>query len=38
MSSLAQDYHDFAVQKIFPLLGLVRSTEEILAGSGAVQE
>jgi nicotinamidase-related amidase len=38
MSSRTQEHHDFAVQKIFPLLGQVRSTEEILAGCGAMQE
>ena len=38
MSTFSKEHHDFAVQKIFPLLGLVRSTEEILAGCKAAQE
>ena len=38
MSSRTQEYHDFAVQKVFPMLGLVRSTEEILTGCRATQE
>jgi hypothetical protein len=29
--------HDFAVQSIFPMIGLVRSTEEVLAGCGAAE-
>jgi len=37
MASLNPEYHDFAVQKILPLLGLVRSSEEILAGCAAAQ-
>jgi nicotinamidase-related amidase len=37
MASLSPEYHDFAVQKILPLLGLVRSSEEILAGCAAAQ-
>ena len=37
MASLSPEYHDFAVQKILPLLGLVRSTEEIFAGCAAAQ-
>jgi nicotinamidase-related amidase len=32
MSSMSADMHGFAVEKIFPRLGRVRSTEEILAG------
>ena len=32
MASLAAEDHAFAVTKIFPRLGLVRSTEEVLAG------
>jgi len=32
MSSRSEELHTFAVGKIFPLLGLVRSTEEVLAG------
>jgi nicotinamidase-related amidase len=35
MASHTPEHHDFAVQKIFPRLGLVRSTEEILAGCAA---
>jgi nicotinamidase-related amidase len=30
MSSMAKEDHEFAVKKIFPRLGLVRSTQEIL--------
>jgi nicotinamidase-related amidase len=33
MASMAADDHAFAVTKIFPRLGLVRSTEEVLAGA-----
>jgi nicotinamidase-related amidase len=36
MSSRSEEMHAFAVGKIFPLLGLVRSTEEVLAGCAAV--
>ena len=32
MSSLDAEQHTFTIKKIFPLLGLVRSTEEVLAG------
>jgi len=32
MSSLSAEHHTFAVTQIFPRLGLVRSTEEVLAG------
>jgi hypothetical protein len=35
MASLAGDDHTFAVTTIFPRLGLVRSTEEVLAGCAA---
>ena len=35
MSSLSPEMHAFAVQAIFPMIGLVRSTEEVLAGCGA---
>ncbi len=35
MASMAAEMHDFAVQSIFPMIGLVRSTEEVLAGCGA---
>jgi nicotinamidase-related amidase len=33
MSSLSAEHHTFAVTQIFPRLGLVRSTEEVLAGA-----
>ena len=33
MASMSADEHKFAVTKIFPRLGLVRSTEEVLAGA-----
>ena len=32
MASLSAEMHAFAVQNIFPMIGLVRSTEEVLAG------
>jgi nicotinamidase-related amidase len=32
MASRSAELHEFAVTKIFPMLGLVRSTEEVLAG------
>ena len=32
MASMSADDHAFAIKKIFPRLGLVRSTEEVLAG------
>jgi nicotinamidase-related amidase len=35
MASMAADEHTFAITKIFPRLGLVRSTQEVLAGCGA---
>jgi nicotinamidase-related amidase len=35
MSSRSAELHEFAITKIFPLLGLVRSTEEVLAGCAA---
>ncbi|HEX4140484.1 MAG TPA: hydrolase [Candidatus Methylacidiphilales bacterium] len=35
MASMSGDDHAFAVTKIFPRLGLVRSTEEVLAGCAA---
>ena len=35
MSSRSAEMHDFAVTKILPFIGLVRSTEEVLAGCGA---
>jgi hypothetical protein len=31
MSGLSADAHHFAVKNIFPRLGLVRSTEDVLA-------
>ena len=31
MSSLSADLHEFAVKKLFPLMGRVRSTEQILS-------
>ena len=37
MASLSSEMHTFAVTTIFPLLGLVRSTEEVLAGCAASQ-
>jgi nicotinamidase-related amidase len=33
MASMSADEHTFAITKIFPRLGLVRSTEEVLAGA-----
>jgi nicotinamidase-related amidase len=33
MAAMAADEHTFAIAKIFPRLGLVRSTEEVLAGA-----
>jgi nicotinamidase-related amidase len=35
MASMSGDDHKFAVTKIFPRVGLVRSTEEVLAGCAA---
>jgi nicotinamidase-related amidase len=35
MASRSTELHDFAIGKIFPMLGLVRSTEEVLAGCAA---
>jgi len=35
MASLSAEHHTFAVTQIFPRLGLVRSTEEILAGASS---
>jgi nicotinamidase-related amidase len=35
MASMSAEMHAFAVQAIFPMLGLVRSTEEVLAGCSA---
>ncbi len=35
MASMSAEMHAFAVQSIFPMIGLVRSTEEVLAGCGA---
>jgi nicotinamidase-related amidase len=35
MASLSTEAHTFGVQTILPLLGLVRSTEEVLAGCAA---
>ncbi len=35
MSSMSAENHTFAITQIFPRLGLVRSTEEVLAGCGA---
>jgi nicotinamidase-related amidase len=32
MSSRSGEHHSFAITHIFPMLGLVRSTEEVLAG------
>ena len=37
MTSMSAEDHVFAVGKIFPRLGLVRSMEEVLAGCGAAQ-
>jgi nicotinamidase-related amidase len=37
MSSRSTEMHEFAVGKIFPLLGHVRSTEEVLTACGATQ-
>jgi nicotinamidase-related amidase len=37
MASMAAEMHAFAVQSIFPMIGLVRSTEEVLAGCGAAE-
>jgi len=37
MSSRSEELHAFAIGKIFPMLGLVRSTEEVLAGCAATQ-
>jgi len=35
MAAMAAEHHAFAITTIFPRLGLVRSTEEVLAGCGA---
>jgi len=35
MAALSAEEHAFAIKKIFPRLGLVRSTEEVLAGCPA---
>ncbi len=35
MASRSAELHTFAVKSIFPMLGLVRSTEEVLAGCAA---
>jgi nicotinamidase-related amidase len=37
MSSRSEELHTFAVTKIFPMIGLVRKTEEVLAGCAAEQ-
>jgi nicotinamidase-related amidase len=37
MASMSADEHAFAITKIFPRLGLVRSTEEVLAGCAAAK-
>jgi nicotinamidase-related amidase len=37
MTSMSAEDHAFAVSKIFPRLGLVRSTEEVLAACAAAQ-
>jgi nicotinamidase-related amidase len=35
MASRSEELHTFAITKIFPMIGLVRSTEEVLAGCAA---
>lgn len=37
MASMSAEDHAFAIEKIFPRLGLVRSTEEVLAGFAAAK-
>ena len=37
MASMSAEDHAFAIAKIFPRLGLVRSTEEVLAGCAATK-
>ena len=37
MSSMSAETHAFSVKNIFPRLGLVRSTEEVLAGCASAK-
>jgi hypothetical protein len=37
MSSVSAETHAFSVKHIFPRLGLVRSTEEVLAGCASAK-